>query len=240
MKELSHSHSPYTVTSRRNSITLIALVSLSVIPCNGAILQGVTWDPQSTQQLTKANAGTILIAPGTTSTISYTTQTGSFASSPQAGTVVTGRDWSVINPANHFGAASPKTSLRIGSGLPGNNLQTFTFSAPLTDPYVFLTYARGGAVYDFSSFTILSVLDSGGVTRTGNTFTGTIDTESPQSGFLIQLGGTFSSLSFNINNANQTGTGSASEITFAVNQIPEPSSALLGVLGLLTVLRRRR
>jgi hypothetical protein len=128
----------------------------------------------------------------------------------------------------------------LGVGGSSNDVQTFTFSQNISNPYLIFNWIDAGSSFDFGSNSY-TLLGSANATSSGNLITagaGAGTTESD--GFLIRLNGTFgptSALTFTFRN-----TAGPQTIGATVAAVPEPSSlSLLAVgLGALAMMRRRR
>jgi hypothetical protein len=214
------------------------------------------------QQLSRANAGT-LVQNGSNITVGYTTGygNGGGGGTQLAGITNLAVDWNSYNPTNALttGSGQAVGALRIGfgtdnsgAGTGATNLQTITFSQAVVDPYIYLTYAQGGVIYDFSAYTT-TVLDSGGVSfsvpassgaATGRTVTGSFNTDSPNSGFILQLTGSFTQIQFNVDASGRTGIYNSSIMTIvaplSTSSVPGAGLAGFATVGLAGVFRRRR
>lgn len=244
--------------------TSLLVLSIAASSASAATISAMTWSTQSSQSLTKSNAGSLM--PGSSSiSVGYSTGYGNGGSggSQIAGTTNLAVNWNLYNPTNAFNATdNVTTALRIGFGSTDNttsasnktttSLQAFTFSQAVTNPYIYMTYVQGGVVYDFSSYTT-TVIDSGGVSfsvpsssgaATGRTVTGSLNTDSPNSGFILQLTGSFTQIQFNVDSSNWTGAYFSSIMTFAAplsaSSVPGTGLAGLAILGLAAGNRRRR
>ena len=240
------------------SLLLVATTSTASV----ATISAVTWSTQSSQSLTKSNAGSLM--PGSSSiSLGYSTGygNGGGGGSQLAGTTNLLVDFNVYQGTNYFlGSDTVMTALRIGfgtnnagAGSGATNLQTFTFSQAVTDPYIFIAYAQNGVVYDFSAYTT-TVLDSFGVASsvvgsgpaTGRRMTGNVGSPNdlPNVGFILQLTGTFTQIQFNIDATNRNSTYASSLFTIAapLSAAPVPGTGLacLATLGFAGMSRRRR
>lgn len=242
----------------------LALFAAAGSPAIAATISSVTWSTQSSQLLSKSNAGSL--TPGSTPiTVGYSTGygNGGGGGSQIAGTTNLAVNWNLYNPTNAFNATdSVTTALRIGFGSTDNttsasnktatSLQTFTFSQAVTNPYIYMTYVQGGVVYDFSAYTT-TVIDSGGVAfsvpsssgaATGRTVTGSFNTDSPNAGFILQLTGSFTQIQFNVDSSGWTGAYFSSIMTIAApltaSSVPGAGLAGLATVGLAGMSRRRR
>ncbi len=242
--------------------TSLLLLAASASNASAATISAVTWSTQSSQLLSKSNAGSLTQNSNSIS-LGYSTGLGNGGGggSQLAGTTNALVDFNSFQGTNYFaGSDTVTTALRIGfgtnnagAGSGATNLQTFTFSQAVTDPYIFIAYAQNGVVYDFSSYTT-TVLDSLGVASsvvgsgpaTGRTMTGNVGSPNdiPNVGFILQLTGTFTQIQFNIDARNRNSTYASSLFTIAAplsaSVVPGAGLAGLATIGLAGMSRRRR
>jgi hypothetical protein len=213
-----------------------------------------TWNNISAQPtpsagvVSNSNAGT-LVQNGNNITVGYSTGLGNGGNggTQLSGTTNLAVDWNNYSPTNaqtNGLSGQAMGALRIGFGTDNSgggygavNLQTITFSQAVVDPYIYMIYAQGGVVYDFSAYTT-TVVDSLGVNfsvpagsgAAGRTVTGAITTDSP-----------------NVDASGRTGTSpyASSQITIvapltAASSVPGAGVVGLATVGLAGISRRRR
>ncbi|MGA0287314.1 MAG: hypothetical protein ACO3QA_09800 [Phycisphaerales bacterium] len=248
-----------------------AAAMLLAAPAVASTISATSWNTISSQNLSNASAGT-LVQNGNTITVGYTTGLGNGGGggTQLSGTTNLAVDWNNYNPTNALttGTGQAVGALRIGfgtdnsgGGYEATNLQTITFSQAVVDPYIYMIYAQGGVVYDFSAYTT-TVVDSLGVNfsvpagsgaATGRTVTGALTTDSPNAGFILQLTGSFTQIQFNVDASGRTGGPNnpsnspyaSSQITIvapltAASSVPGAGVVGLATVGLAGISRRRR
>ena len=236
-----------------------------------------TWNNISAQPtpsagvVSNSNAGT-LVQNGNNITVGYSTGLGNGGGggTQLSGTTNLAVDWNNYSPTNaqtNGLSGQAMGALRIGFGTDNSgggygavNLQTITFSQAVVDPYIYMIYAQGGVVYDFSAYTT-TVVDSLGVNfsvpagsgAAGRTVTGAFNTDSPNAGFILQLTGSFTQIQFNVDASGRTGGPNnpsnspyaSSQITIvapltAASSVPGAGVVGLATVGLAGISRRRR
>jgi hypothetical protein len=150
--------------------------------------------------------------------------TGQSTSDRFISTNVIGKAWMLFRGAN---TANANNATQLGNATVGN-----TVSANWSDPTLAATYGGG--------IDMRIVLDTTG--GTGN-WTASWFAKLPASGSFTQVGAAAALLDEDISSVGIaiSGRGVDADLTyFSLTSIPEPSAALLGGLGFLTLLRRRR
>jgi len=263
---------PHIPSFAASPVAGLAMAATMVVaaPTVASTISATTWNTISSQNLSNASAGT-LVQNGNTITVGYTTGLGNGGGggTQLSGTTNLAVDWNNYNPTNALttGTGQAVGALRIGfgtdnsgGGYEATNLQTITFSQVVVNPYIYMIYAQGGVVYDFSAYTT-TVLDSGGVSfsvpassgaATGRTVTGSFTTDSPNAGFILQLTGSFTQIQFNVDASGRTGGPdnpsnspyASSQITIvaplSASSVPGAGLAGLATVGLAGVSRRQR
>ena len=140
-------------------------------------------------------------------------------------------------------AGANRNAIDWSAGTVGVATITFT-GGSVTNPILLFDFTDPGETFDFDDGLSLSILDqspAGSVSiAAGNVVTlNGAPSNGPDDGFALQLLGNFTTLSF----ATNLNLLSAQSIGFSIAAVPEPFSMALmtaGLLGLLTMVRRRR
>ena len=118
-----------------------------------------------------------------------------------------------------------------------SNVRTVSFSQAVTNPYLFFTFTDLGTSFTFTD--AFTLAQSNNASVSGQTVTGTGGSNSKNDGFVVQMLGTYSTISFTYNNT--TGADQSVAFTAGANQVPGPLPLMgAGVaFGFSRRLRRR-
>lgn len=159
-------------------------------------------------------------------------------------TVGSGANAGIINGGDAIGGSATSNFVRtstssvdIGAPISTNEPIALTFSQPVTNPYLFFTYADNNTSFIFSN--LVSLLQANNATLSGQTVTVSGASNQQNDGFVVQLLGTYSTVNFSYNNANATVNSVA--FTAGANAVPGPLPLMgAGVaFGFSRRLRRR-
>lgn len=210
----------------------IAAITASLVLVAGsahAALLAASW----TQQATPPTAS----LGGTLSPATITGVTGAFSN---AGSVST-QDWNSFSfvSSSGLGTITQVGNATVALGFAGNSTpttQTFNFSPAIVNPYLFFNFTDNGETYDFSSVGVgnVSLVSAVNATLTNGIVTST-GSNTGSDGFIVQLAGSFSTVSFPINKSN-----AADSVYFTA--VPEPTSlaTIASAIGLVGLLARKR
>lgn len=174
-------------------------------------------------------------------TLSPSTITGTTGAFSNAGPV-SGQDWNTIGfvSSSGLGTITQVGNASVALGFAGSGTattQTVSFSPSIVNPYLFINWTDNGDPFDFSSVgssNVVLVSASNASLLNGIVTANGANTTSAD-GFLVQLVGTYSSVSFPITKT----TAGTDSIYFTT--VPEPTSlaSLASAIGLAAMLARR-
>lgn len=216
----------------------MSCLMLAILPLAAALSSNARADLLAASWTQQASPPTTSIG-GTLSPSTITGTTGSFSN---AGSV-SNQNWNSFGFVSNsgLGTITQVGNATVALGFAGNGTpttQTVNFSPAILNPYMFFNFTDTGDQFDFTSVGSSNVilvsasnasLSNGVVTSTGG--------NTGADGFIVQLIGSFSSVSFPITKA-----GAADSVYFTA--VPEPTTlaaaaAAAGLAGAVALRKRR-